>query len=224
MSAKINSKADAKKCILEAAAKLFSKCGLEKTSTRDISKDSQSNISLISYHFGGKEGLYREVIREFAEKIREDVEPIIQEFKDKPMTKELFTKEVKTMASNIIEMRLAHPEISIILSREKIEGMPLSREVHEEVFYPLIKNFYNMFHAAQAKNIVRAGINPAVFFIMLSEGIMGFYEIMDCNTSIKKDCDELVKNPQALKDQVVDIFLTGVLVCENPTSKNNVSS
>ncbi|AZZ37000.1 hypothetical protein CIK05_09405 [Bdellovibrio sp. qaytius] len=212
MSAKINSKQDAKKCILEAAAKLFSKCGLDKTSTRDISKDSHANISLISYHFGGKEGLYREVIREFAEKVQAEVDPIIREFQDKPMTKELFVKEVKTMVNNIVEMRIAHPEISIILSREKIEGMPLSRDVHEEVFYPLIKNFYNMVTAAQAKNIVRAGLNPAVFFIMLSEGIMGFYEMMDCNTSIRKDCEDLIQDRQAFKDQVVDIFLTGVLV------------
>lgn len=212
MSAKFNSKQDAKKCILEAAAKLFSKCGLDKTSTRDISKDSHSNISLISYHFGGKEGLYREVIREFAEKVRSDVEPIIQEFKDKPMTKELFVNEVKTMVNNIVEMRISHPEISIILSREKIEGMPLSRDTHEEIFYPLIKNFYAMFAAAQAKNIVRLSVNPALYFIMLSEGLMGFYEIMDCDTSIKQDCEALLQDRELLKQQVVDIFLTGVLV------------
>lgn len=212
MSAKLNSKHDAKKCILESAAKLFSKLGLDKTSTRDISKDSQANISLISYHFGGKEGLYREVIREFAFKVRDQVAPIIQEFKTQPMTKELFIKEVKTMVNNIVEMRVAHPEISLILSREKIEGMPLCREVHEEVFYPLIKNFYNMFTEAQKKNIVRPGVHPAVFFIMLSEGLWGFYEIMDCKTSLGKDCEDLVNDREILKNQVVDIFLTGVLV------------
>ncbi|MES2801253.1 MAG: TetR family transcriptional regulator [Bdellovibrionota bacterium] len=209
---KLNSKQDAKKCILQAAAKLFSRCGLDKTSTRDISKDSHANISLISYHFGGKEGLYREVIREFAEKVRDQVTPIIKEFKEKPMSKELFVGEVKTMVNNIVEMRYAHPEISIILSREKIEGMPLSRDVHEEIFYPLIKNFYAMVIAAQEKNIVRPSINPAVFFIMLSEGVMGFYEMMDCNTSLREDCEALIQDREAFKNQVVDIFLTGVLV------------
>ncbi len=180
MSAKLNSKQDAKKCILESAAKLFSKLGLDKTSTRDISKESHANISLISYHFGGKEGLYREVIREFALKVREKVQPSITEFQSQPMTKELFQKEVASMVNNMIEMRTAHPEISVILAREKIEGMPLCKEVHEEVFYPMIQNFFQMFKAAQAKGIVRENLHPALFFILLSEGVFGFFELMDC--------------------------------------------
>ena len=212
MSAKLNSKQDAKTCILEAAAKLFSKCGLDKTSTRDISKDSQANISLISYHFGGKEGLYREVIREFALKVSEKVQPTISEFRSLPMTKELFVKEVETMIANMIEMRTSHPEISVILAREKIEGMPLSKEVHEEIFYPMIQNFFAMFKAAQAKGIVKESLHPAIFFMMISEGVFGFFEMMDCETQINKDCEEFIKDTNLLKKQVVEIFLTGALV------------
>lgn len=212
MSAKVNSKQDAKKCILESAAKLFSKLGLDKTSTRDISKDSHANISLISYHFGGKEGLYREVMREFALKVREQVQPTITEFRSQPMTKELFRKEVETMVDNMIAMRTAHPEISLILAREKIEGMPLSKEVHEEVFYPLIQNFFQMFKAAQAKGIIREHLHPAIFFITLSEGVFGFFELMDCGTQISKDCAEFIKDKDLLKQQVVDLYLNGVLV------------
>ena len=212
MSAKINSKQDAKKCILEAAAKLFSKCGLDKTSTRDISKDSHANISLISYHFGGKEGLYREVIREFALKVSAKVQPSITEFRSQPMTKELFQKEVESIIENMIEMRTSHPEISLILAREKIEGMPLSKEMHEEVFYPMIQNFFIMFKEAQTKGIVRPGLHPALFFILLSEGVFGFYELMDCKTKISQDCQDLINDNELLKKQVVDTFLNGVLV------------
>ncbi len=212
MSAKPNSKQDAKTCILAAAAKLFSRCGLDKTSTRDISKDSQANISLISYHFGGKEGLYREVIREFALKVREKVQPSISEFRSQPMTKELFMKEVETMVGNMIEMRTSHPEISLILAREKIEGMPLCKEVHEEVFYPMIQNFFEMFKAAQAKGIVKKNLHPAIFFVLLSEGVFGFFELMDCETQINKDCEEFIKDKNLFKKQVVDLFLTGALV------------
>lgn len=212
MSINIKQKSDAKRCILESAAKLFSKLGLDRTSTRDISKESQANISLISYHFGGKEGLYKEVIREFALKIKKQVDPQIVEIKNKPLTKELFIKEIEFMVGNIISIRTAHPEISMILSREKIEGMPLSRDVHEEVFYPLIKNFFHMFTEAQKKNIVKPSLNPAVFFLLLSEGVMGFYEMMDCKTSVRRDCEQYLEDQNLLKKQVVEIFLTGALV------------
>lgn len=212
MAVNVKTKTDAKKCILESAAKLFSKLGLDKTSTRDISKDSQANISLISYHFGGKEGLYREVIKEFALKVRDQVDPQIKQFRSQTVTKELFVQEIESIVNNIVEMRTVHPEISMILSREKIEGMPLCRDVHEEIFYPLIQNFCEMVKVAQEKNIVRKDINPATFFILISEGIWGFYELMQCDTPLSKDCGQLVQDKNALKKQVTEIFLKGVLV------------
>lgn len=43
--------------ILFAAEKLFSEKGFEKTSTREISREANVNISMISYYFGSKENL-----------------------------------------------------------------------------------------------------------------------------------------------------------------------
>ena len=43
--------------ILFAAEKLFAQQGFEKTSTREISKEANVNISMISYYFGSKEKL-----------------------------------------------------------------------------------------------------------------------------------------------------------------------
>lgn len=43
--------------ILFAAEKLFSEKGFEKTSTREISRAANVNISMISYYFGSKEKL-----------------------------------------------------------------------------------------------------------------------------------------------------------------------
>lgn len=43
--------------ILFAAEKLFSEKGFDKTSTREISKEANVNVSMISYYFGSKEKL-----------------------------------------------------------------------------------------------------------------------------------------------------------------------
>ncbi len=205
-------KSHSKLCILEAAAKLFSRLGVDRTSTREISKESKSNISLISYHFGGKEGLYKEVIKEFALKIQSQFSHLPMHDEAKSVTHEVFTLEVQRIVDHMIDMRLSHPEISVIMAREKIEGMPLSREIHEEIFYPLIKNFFHLFKLAQANKVVKADLNPALFFILLSEGIFGFYEVMDCKTSLHKDCEDLLKDKNKLKKQIVDLYLTGALI------------
>lgn len=47
--------------ILFAAEKLFAEKGFEGTSTREISKEANVNISMISYYFGSKEKLFEKI-------------------------------------------------------------------------------------------------------------------------------------------------------------------
>jgi len=55
-------------------------------------------------------------------------------------------------------------------------------------------------------------VNPAVFFILLSEAIWSFYIIADCDIQIAKDCADVKSNPKLLADQIMSIFVTGVLI------------
>lgn len=202
---------DAKKCLLQAAAKLFSRQGLEKTSTRDLAKESNSNISLISYHFGGKEGLYKQVMREFALEVQNNATTMLKEFENKEMTKEIFIEEMNFIVNNMISMRMKHPEICTILAREKIEGLPLSKEIHNEIFYPLANKFFTLFSKAQDKKIVRPDINPALFFALLSEGIFGFFQTLSNETQFKKEYSTLIEDTEKLKKQILSVYLQGAL-------------
>jgi AcrR family transcriptional regulator len=49
--------------ILKAAERLFAEHGYEETSIRAIVAKARVNQAAINYHFGGKDGLYREVLR-----------------------------------------------------------------------------------------------------------------------------------------------------------------
>lgn len=203
---------DSRKSILMVAAKLFARLGLDKCSTREIAKESHSNISLISYYFGGKEGLYKEVIRECALEIKEHVQLRTDGFKGLPVTEELFIKEITSIVDSIIFFRKKYPEVAQIFAREKLAGLQHSKEIHEEIFYPLLQNFFKLVRDAQKQKIVKPEINPALFFILISEGIWGFYELKDCPTPLLKDCGNLYKNESKLSQQIVQIFTQGVLL------------
>ncbi|MFQ5958748.1 MAG: CerR family C-terminal domain-containing protein [Alphaproteobacteria bacterium] len=60
--------------MLEAAGKLFASQGFASVSTRALARAARVNLSAIAYHFGDKEGLYREVLR----RLITDSEPIIR--------------------------------------------------------------------------------------------------------------------------------------------------
>lgn len=211
MSADAQSKNDSRKCLIQAAAKLFARLGLDKCSTREIAKQSDSNISLISYYFGGKEGLYKEVMRDCALEISEKVQKIFEFSDSHPQTKENFIYEIEQMVEVFIWMRVNHPEIAKIFAREKLGGMPHSKEIHQEIFYPLVTKFYEIFRSGQKNGFVKPDIHPALFFISLSEGIWGFFQMLECKTKLSNDCSDIANDHSKLKNQILQIYLTGVL-------------
>ena len=53
---------ETKELILRTCKKLFYEKGYKETTARDISKATHTNISAISYHFGGKDGIRQIII------------------------------------------------------------------------------------------------------------------------------------------------------------------
>lgn len=65
-----------KEKIIEKAGELFAARGYDGVSVRDIAAAAGVNVSAVSYHFGGKEELFREVIRDGLTGISERLEHI----------------------------------------------------------------------------------------------------------------------------------------------------
>ena len=206
-----NNDNDSKKCIIQSAASLFAKLGLDKCSTREIAKQSDSNISLISYYFGGKEGLYKEVMRSHALKIKDEVKDLVESFQNRALTREVFIQDFEKIVEHMVKSRVENPEVSKIFAREKLAGLPYARDVHKEIFFPLAQNFFNLIEEGQAKGFIKPDINPALFFISMTESVWGFYAMMECETQLSKACADIAKDQNLLKQQIVSLFLTGVL-------------
>jgi len=56
---------DPKLRIIDVATELFAQKGYAAVGVREIAKDAEVNISMISYYFGGKVGLLKYIIEEF---------------------------------------------------------------------------------------------------------------------------------------------------------------
>ncbi len=55
---------DCRKKLIAAATPLFARKGLHGTNVRELARAAGVNFSMISYHFGGKNGLYAAVLEE----------------------------------------------------------------------------------------------------------------------------------------------------------------
>src|SRR5690349_6704624 len=74
----------ARERILEAALDLFGERGLTGTTVRDIAARAKVNVAAISYHFGGKDELYRAVAGTVIASIEARVRSRVAHLLDKP--------------------------------------------------------------------------------------------------------------------------------------------
>lgn len=95
--------------IQRAAKKLFALKGYNGTSTRDIVKEADVNISLIAYYFRGKEGLFQSLFQSFGILMEESTSEISD-----PVA------ELTLILSRIIGMRFKDPELVDILQHEVV--------------------------------------------------------------------------------------------------------
>jgi len=69
------------KTLLQTAIEQFGRLGFEGASTRDIARASDTAMSSITYHFGGKEGLYLAAADHIAETIAALQAPVLESWK-----------------------------------------------------------------------------------------------------------------------------------------------
>jgi AcrR family transcriptional regulator len=200
----------AKQRLLEAASKLFAENGLEGTSVRDISGAAGLNLSLVSYYFGGKEGLYKELIRNFALTIRSEIESIVTTAESEELSQESVEKVFSMIVACISEIRTRYPQMSLVMHRERLAGLPHAREIHEDVFGSLGESLSQYVQKAQKKGFVRKELNPLLIFIFLQEALVGFHNMIACNLKLTQNSHGQSKNFKDYQNQLVQIFLKGI--------------
>lgn len=201
----------ARQRLLEVAAKLFADKGLDGTSVRDIAREAALNLSLISYYFGGKEGLYLELIRNFALNIKCELQSIVDMFEAEGSSVESIQKFLTELVGNHSRIRERHPHMGRIMQRERFSGLPFAKEIYETTFAPVARALVAQLVKAQKKGLIRKEINPLLIVIFLQEAIIGFHNLMDCPLKLFDSPLEKTKNFKDYENQLVNIFLNGIM-------------
>jgi AcrR family transcriptional regulator len=197
--------------LIDVATQLFAEKGLDGTTTRDIANMAGINISLISYYFQGKEGLYKEVFIEFARRAELTVEQAIQKLNADGFDRKSYIDFTKKLISGMLKMKLENPHISTLLQREVLSGLPYAKEVYEQNFKSLGQKIISVFQAAQKKGIMRPDINPHVHFLTLGQSTDMYLAVSKCPLSVLEECYRIPEQLDEYIDQLYKVFIEGTM-------------
>lgn len=202
---------DARERILQTAIRLFAEKGLHATTTRMISQEAGVNISLISYYFNGKEGLYQTILRQHAEFVETNVKSIFGSSLEQPMTRELFTRTFKLLMSTILENCREQANMKAILMAEINAGMPHSVELFDTVFDKVMNRLMSFVERAKQAGIVRPEVDAAFFVSLYVRSIDIYLQMSRCPAKITGGMLQIPQDNAKILQQMTTIFLEGAL-------------
>jgi AcrR family transcriptional regulator len=123
--------------LLEIAAQLFAARGFRRVTVREICRDAHANVAAVNYHFGGKLGLYREVLstailtmRSTTDAARAAGKGRSAEFKLRAYVRVFLQRVVRTAGDNWIHQ---------LMMREMADPTPALDLVAERVIRPRLE-------------------------------------------------------------------------------------
>lgn len=167
--------------ILFAAEKLFAENGFEGTSTREIARAANVNISMISYYFGSKEKLYEKLVeyrmnegqffsKDIIERTDinewEKIEKIVDQFADRVRNHKCFYRimqreQLHTQNPQIVEF-LKQTKIGFISMYSKIFESGLKKGIFKKnppVYLLHATVSGTLFYASNAKEMYKEFLN-----------------------------------------------------------------
>lgn len=146
--------ATTRNAILDAAELLFARQGFPATTTKQIGAQAGVNAALISYYFGGKEPLYREVLRRlFAELVAEGARRIDAALPPDQAVARFVEVQVRFLSE--------HQTMPRLLARELVDHDARHAEpALTELAAGMFERLCGVIRAGQAAGLFRTDLDP----------------------------------------------------------------
>ena len=189
--------------ILSAAEKVFAEKGLKGSTVNEVAELAEVTPSLIHYHFGGKENLYKTVIENFYVGAERRLLPVIMaDIKPQEKLKQLIAAGIDLLAEK--------DHVARILLRESIDK---GKYVNEVLSKPYLREMFEMTEQFVFSNIERKrdDRNDTIHLISNVFGLMTIFFV--AASTIKEFWKKDVfsrKMIEERKEEVIDFVFNGI--------------
>ena len=147
-------KSDSKEALLQEAKKIFARSGYDGATVKEIADAAGMNISMVSYHFDGKENLFRACVEEFAHSRLASTEKFLKG----PDSLEDMRVRLNLLIEEFFDYNLQEPHINEIMLRDCSAKNPITHDLYMNVFSKAFDNLVAFFRRAQKKGLLAKDI------------------------------------------------------------------
>ena len=195
-----------KELLIIKATALFAKKGYDGTTVKDIADAAGANISLVSYHFGGKENLFQECLKDFGKEQLDMADKILQ----RPRSQQEFNIRFEMFIDEGIRLYSEQSDLLTLIHNEFETKGPKAVETFRSTFLKIVNMVIDFFDSAQKQGFIRKDITPAMLALLF----VGSFKNVLLNPDLKKitlgfsvDNEEGKKK---VKEHFMKIFLHGI--------------
>ncbi len=143
--------------ILDAALDLFGERGLGGATVRDIASRARVNVAAISYHFGGKDELYRAVaqnaVAQTGARVRQRIAPLIA---NPPTDPDTALNGLETFVATMLAVIVGPPEM------RRVARFIIREQMQPTAAFELLYAMFEQLHGAATRLFaVATGLDPA---------------------------------------------------------------
>ena len=194
-SASRSSPTDSREALLQAALSVFASKGFEGTTVKDLADEAGVNVSLVSYHFGGKEGLYKTCIENFGIRHVEASERILRG----PSSQGDLVLRLKMFAEEMIDTFNDHPDACKIINRGMDTLDPITLESFKSVFIRTFAALHGFIESGQRAGFVKKDLDTEILTQLMFGSLMHLNRSRDIARFLgKRTLDEPVYRAQAI--------------------------
>ncbi len=197
---------DSQTRLMIAAKCLFAEKGFNGTTVKELADAAHVNISLISYHFGGKEGLFRACLEQIGRARLAQMQNILQ-----PVSSHTeLNLRLQLFFEEFFRLHLAEPEVSRIINRECEAGFPMVFDIFKETFFKSFETLVEFIKISQERGFLKKSLDP----LISSTAMMGgAFDLVRKDPLNARFYGKTLQDPHYLKEVVshlLSIYLEGM--------------
>lgn len=198
----------AKTAILDAAESCFADVGFDGARVDAIAKAAGYNKSLLFQYFGDKRGLYAAVVKRVNTQATCVGMQVLGAYTatGAQITAEEFERLVRDSVGVIFDHLVAHPRALRILAWEEAAGWRTLATFFRELDHSDTKAFVALFEQAREAGVVRGGLKPQIFLVILTSLCRSILTSLPLFEGIP-----VAREPANPREELIEFILHGLL-------------